>query len=65
MDRVPRRRTGCGVMSASAIIELFDLALTRGDYGRVLSEIGDSSRFTDEERGAIARAMAGCWGRVS
>jgi hypothetical protein len=52
-------------MSAPAIIELFDLALTRGDYGRALSEIGDSGRFTDEERGALAWAMTRCWSRVA
>jgi hypothetical protein len=52
-------------MSAPAIIELFDLALTRGDYGRALSEIGDSSRFTDEERAALAWAMTRCWSRMA
>jgi hypothetical protein len=52
-------------MSAQAVIELFDLALTRKDYGRALAEIGDSSKFTDEERGAIAQAMTRCWRRVS
>src|SRR5262245_43971356 len=65
IGRLGSRACGGSLMSAPAIIELFDLALTRGDYGRALSEIGDSSRFTDEERGAIAQAMARCWGRVS
>jgi hypothetical protein len=52
-------------MSAQALIRLFDLALTRNDYGRALAQIGDSAKFTDAERAAIARAMARCWGRVS
>jgi hypothetical protein len=52
-------------MSAQAIIELFDLALTRNDYGRALDEIGDSSKLTDEERSEIALAMTRCWSRVA
>jgi hypothetical protein len=51
--------------TADDIVEAFDTATTRQAYGAVLASIGDSSRFDDAERGAIARAMARCWGRVS
>ena len=43
----------------------FDAAGTRSDFGSALAGIGNSSRFTDDERGDIARAIARCWGRVA
>jgi hypothetical protein len=52
-------------MSSDDLIALFDEADSLKAYGRALAAIGDSARFSDTERGELARAMARCWGRVA
>jgi hypothetical protein len=52
-------------MSAEHLVAIFDAATTREGCGAALDTIGDSARFTDQERGEIARAMTRCWSRVS
>ena len=52
-------------IGAESLIELFDAAATAKAYGAALSLSADSGRFTDAERGDLARAMARCWARVA
>jgi hypothetical protein len=52
-------------MSAQDLVAIFDEAESLKAYGRALAALGDSARFTDEERGELARAMTRCWSRVS
>jgi hypothetical protein len=49
---------------ADNIVAEFDAADTREAYGKPLAAIGDDSRFTDDERGDIARAMTRALSRV-
>jgi hypothetical protein len=51
--------------TAVHLVARFDAAGTRSEYGGTLADIGNSPRFTDDERGDIARAIARCWGRVA
>jgi hypothetical protein len=51
--------------TAVDLVAEFEAAGTRSEYGRALAGIGNSSRFTDDERGDIARAITRCWGRVA
>jgi hypothetical protein len=52
-------------IGAERLIELFYAAATTKAYGAALSLIADSGRFTDAERGDLARAMARCWAKVA
>jgi hypothetical protein len=52
-------------MSAQSLVELFNLALTRADYGQALAAIGESARFSNQERGEIVRAIIRCWSRIA
>jgi hypothetical protein len=52
-------------ISSERVIVLFDAAATTEAYGAALSLIADSSRFSDAERGDLARVMARCWARVA